>query len=274
MIGALAALACCAVIDDAGNAIKMDRPAHRIISLAPDLTEILFAIGAGNQVVGVLQGSDFPSAAKDIPLVGSYNGIDVEKIVSLHPDLIVTWGHGFSQQMTLFKKWGIPVYVSKPRALADITRSLKNIGCLAGTRSQAEKIAATFSHRLHALQQQYQARTPVTVFYQIGAYSFITINKTSWINQAIELCGGRNVFAHTLGAAPEVTWEAVIAANPQVVISDAADERWKSRWQHWPMISAVKEKKLFTIDADLIDRASPRILQGVQQMCDVIQAAR
>lgn len=274
MISAVSALIGCAVIDDAGNHLQFNKPAERVVSLAPDLTESLFSIGAGNRVIGVVGGCDYPLAAKKIPRIGSYSGIDLEAILSLHPDLIVVWNDMFSRDINKLKKCGIPVYVSRPRYLEDVPRTLKNLGCLTGTVSKANSVAAHFSQQLISLQQQYQQRQPVNVFYQIGSSSLLTINQTSWINQVIALCGGRNIFSGAKTAVPEVTWEAVVVRNPQVVISDATDSHWRDRWQRWLLITAVKEKKLFSIDPDLIDRAGPRLSLGVAQVCEDLQKAR
>lgn len=263
--------AACSIRDDNGNLIHLQKPAYRIISLAPDVTEILFLIGAGTNVIGVMQGSDYPSAAKQIPIVGSYAGLDLEKIISLHPDLIVTWN---SRQVSTFKKYGIPVYFNDPHHLTDIPRTIKHLGCLTGTSQSAEYEAALFSRRLKELERKYHHQKKITLFYQIGSYSLITINRDSWINQAITLCGGTNIFAQVKLAAPEVTWEAVVAANPQMIISDATDVNWKSRWLKWTAMTAVKNKHLYSISPDIIERAGPRLLQGVEEMCVDIQNVR
>lgn len=253
---------------------KINKPAQRIISLAPDITETLFAIGAGNQIVGEIQGSDFPEAAKKIPLVGSYSGIDNEKLLSLHPDLIVVWGQSFSRQLQILKKSGIPVYQTNPQDLADIPREIQDLGCLTGHEKSAEKQAKLFITRLDKLAQKYQQRSVRKVFFQIGSYSLITINKHSWINQVINLCGGKNIFADAYLAAPQVSLEYVIGANPDVIISDADNPEWKNHWLKWTSINAVKHQNLYSINADIIERASPRVLDGAEKICDLIDGTR
>lgn len=267
-------MAACNVTDDAGSEIHLSQPARRIISLAPDITETLFAIGAGGHVIGVMQGSDYPETAKKIPVVGSYTGLDMEKIISLHPDLIVSWGKVFSRQLSTFKKMGIPVYSSEPRQLNDVTHTMRNLGCLTGQIQSADQEVKRYENRLAYLTKRYSNKKNITVFFQIGSYSLITINHESWINQAMTLCGAKNVFAHATLAAPEVTWEAVVDANPQVIISDVINSDWTSRWVKWSVISAVKNKKFYSIHPDVIERASPRLLDGVEQMCEAIQQAR
>jgi len=264
----------CIVSDDARNRIERYQAAQRIISLAPDITETLFAIGAGQHVVGVIAGSDYPLAAQTIPLVGSYNGLDLEKIISLHPDLIVTWGHTFSRQLAVLKKLGIPVYITQPERLEDIPRTMRNLGCLAGTEKMATQAAQHFSHELAALQTRFHAEKPITVFYQIGGYSLITINKSSWINQVITLCGGKNIFAEASFTAPEVSWEAVVSANPQAIIDSDTNDHWKKNWMKWQAVFAVKHHALFTIHPDLIERAGPRLWMGAAQVCEKLKLAR
>jgi len=260
----------CTLHDDTGQLIHLTQPATRIISLAPDSTENLFAIGAEKKIIGVISGSDYPAAAKEIPIIGSYMGLDLERIIALHPDLIVTWGHLFSRQLDALKKMAIPIYTVEPKKLEDIPRTLKNLGCLTGNEKTANQVADNFSKQLLVLSKQYAHEKKVTVFYQIGADSLITINKESWINEVISLCGGQNIFANVKTLAPEIDWESLIVADPQVIISDAINLDWRNYWQRWPQLTAVKKQALFSINPDLIDRASPRLLQGAAQMCKLI----
>lgn len=264
----------CDVIDDTGTKIHLAKPATRIISLAPDITETLFAMGANKQIVGVINGSDYPPLAKKIRRVGAYNGIDLESIVALHPDLIVTWQYTFSRQLAALQRLGIPVYVTHSQEIADIPRTMRSLGCLTGKKIQADEVANKFLQRLLMLRKQYADRRPVNVFYQIGSYSLITINQQSWINQVIKLCGGKNLFAAAKTLAPEVSWEAVVTANPDVIVSDVAGVQWKVRWQAWSQVAAVKNNLLFSINPDWIDRAGPRLIKGAELMCQYLEKAR
>lgn len=266
--------ATCTVTDDDGKSLTFSHPAKRIISLAPDITEILFAIGAEKQIVGVIAGSDYPPRATLLPIVGSYAGIDVEKILSLHPDLIVTWRGGFARSLQTLKSFHLPIYVHDPHRLEEVMTSMRNLGCLTGQSSVAQTMAAHYAQQLTKLRQQYAHRPSVKIFFQIGSYSLITINRHSWINQAITLCGGKNVFAHATFPAPEVTWEAVLAANPQAVISDATTATWRQPWLRWPQLAAVQRHALYSIEADLIERAGPRLLEGVGELCREIERGR
>lgn len=268
-----ASIALCQVSDDAGHHLQLTQPAHRIITLAPDLTEDLFAIGAGKSIIATVDSSDYPPSARRMTRIGSYAGLDLERIITLHPDLIVTWGANFARELAILKQMKIPVYVASPKQLQDIPRTMINLGCLTGKQARARQAAAYFSAHLRQLQKRYEGQKKVTVFYQIGAYSLFTINHESWINQVINLCGGYNIFASLATSAPEVSWEAVISANPQVIISDAKSG-WQRRWAKWPEVAAVNKHHLYTIDPNIIDRAGPRLLQGAGQICQDLAVAR
>lgn len=255
----------CTVVDDQKHVLTLPQPAKRIISLAPDLTELLFAAGAGHKIVGVMHGSDYPPLAKKMTQVASYNQIDAEKIVALHPDLVVVWAQGGIAEQV--KKLGIPVYVSEQHALTDIPATLQRLGCLAGTQQQADQAAAQFTQHYETLKKHYSQPKNIKVFYQVGSRPLMTISKNSWISDVITLCGGKNIFADLHGAAPSVDVEAVLKANPDVIVASEGERDWQKQWERWPQINAVKYHRLFTINSDLLERASPRILTGAEQMC-------
>ncbi len=264
----------CQVTDDLKQNIHLNQPAKRIITLAPDLTEILFAISVGQNIIATVDSSDYPSAALHIPRIGSYTGIDLERIVSLHPDLIVTWGHNFSRELRVLKKMGIPVYTTVSRYLQDVPRTMQNLGCLTAHEQDAQKQVTIFTDALQKLQKQYHHQKIQRVFYQIGGAALFTINQENWINQVITLCGGQNIFASLKTPSPEVSWEAVIAANPQVIISDATGVAWKKHWARWQQVAAVRDHRLFTIDPNLIDRAGPRLVEGAKRICVILSEAK
>lgn len=265
------AFAQCIVHDDTGKQLRLAIPAKRIISLAPDITENFYAIGAGPSIVGVIAGSNYPAVAKKKTIVGSFSGLDLERIISLKPDLIVTWGSSFARQIQILRNLHISVYVVMPVKLEDIPRTLLHLGCLTDHEKQAKIAATNFTKQLKQLKQQYQHAKHVKVFFQVGPYALLTLNKESWVNQAINICGGQNIFADAPIIAPEVSWEAVIHANPDVVINDSQQADWRQRWEKWPMINAVRNKRLYSIDSDLIDRAGPRLIEGVKRICNMIQ---
>lgn len=262
------------VVDDMGYPVELRQSAKRIISLAPDITEIVFAIGQAKHLVGVLSGSDYPSCATKLPQVGSYLGLDLEELLALHPDLIIAWGHAFAKQLSFIRKQGIAVYITNPKQLTDIPRTMLNLGQLTDTFPKAQQAAADFNQALLTLKTKYQQTKPVTVFFQIGHYSLFTINKDSWINQVISLCGGHNVFAQASLTVPKVDWEAILMANPEVVLAATDQRDWKAPWQKWPQITAVKTHALWEIPPDWIERAGPRLIKGVALICERLSQAR
>lgn len=248
----------CTVTDDLGFTIQLKTPAKRIISLAPDLTEILFAVGAGNQIIGTVLGSDYPIEALRIPIVATDHSINAEAIVRLHPDLIVAWSE--TSLTPQLKKLGIPVYLSRPEHLSDIPKTIQRLSCLVGKEHDSQKIIAAFLRKEAQLKKNLIIKKPVTVFYQIWSYPLMTITKKSWINEVIALCGGRNIFAELKGTVASVDREAVLVANPDLIIVTQ-----KKMVKEWP------GRKTVYLNPDLIDRAGPRIMNGVEKMCLIIQ---
>src|SRR5262245_40869585 len=165
------------VQDDYRHQVKLEKPASRIVSLAPHLTELLYDAGAGGRVVGAVEFSDFPAAAKGLPRVGSDARIDLEAVLALRPDLVVAWPNaGSLKAVDRLAELGVPVFRSEPRELDDIARTLERLGRLAGTARQGDAAAAAFRARAQALQQRYAAHRKVRVFYQIWDRPLLTVN--------------------------------------------------------------------------------------------------
>jgi iron complex transport system substrate-binding protein len=258
------------VTDDSGQLLSLPGTPKRVISLAPDITDALMTIGAGDTLVGVVPGND----SVYLPVVGSASGLDLERIAGLHPDLIIVWGNMFPRQMAVFRKMGIPIYVNDPHRLLDIPHLLENLGQLLNRQGAAEKAARQFREQIKQLRQANINKPILTVYYQIGNYSLITINRDSWINDVISLCGGQNIMAGSRISAPEVSWEALFSANPQVIISDTAEPDWQKRFLAHPALVAVKKNTLFHVQADSLDRAGIGLLEGARQVCSALDAAR
>ncbi len=266
------------LVDDAGNTVSLENPARRIISLAPHITELLYAVGAGGFVVGTVSYSDYPEAAKKLPRVGSYNAFDLEAIMALQPDLVVAWKSGNPDgPVKKLQELGIPVYFSEPQALEDVAHNLRQLGALAATQKVAQVASDDFIAQLKKLQIRYQTLQPVSVFYQIWHQPLMTVNGEHIISQVISLCGGRNVFASLPMLAPKISLEAVLAENPEVIVGGgvaAVNPNWKQQWLQWPQMYAVKNKSLFYINPDLIQRHTPRILQGAAILCEKLNSVR
>ncbi|MEP7061076.1 MAG: cobalamin-binding protein [Betaproteobacteria bacterium] len=261
-------------IDDAGVRVALAQPARRIVALAPHVTELLFAAGAGAYVVGVVAGSDFPPQAPGIAIVGDANAVDLERIVALKPDLVVTWPYTTSAQLAAIGQRGIAVFTSNARTIDAIAGDVERLGDLAGTRDVALRAAAAFRADIAASRRGTPGEVPLRVFYEIWGEPIFTVGGAHLISEAITLCGGENVFAALSVAAPVVSKEAVIAARPQVIVAGADDAKrpaWLDAWRRWPEIPAVRDDRLRVVDANLLHRAGPRFARGVAQLCAALR---
>lgn len=276
LMAPLAALAApITVQDDAQHAVTLQQPAHRILSLAPHATELLFAAGAGAYVVGVSDYSDYPPAAAKLPSVGSSSALDIERIVSLKPDLVVAWSSGNSaSQLARLRALGIPVFESEPRQLEAIASSLQRLGQLAGVPDQGAAAAQAFSARLAQLTATYRQRPPVRVFYQIWQKPLMTLNGKHMASSVIRLCGGENVFGQLPQLAPTVSTEAVLSANPEVIFSADGGNNADGGWRRFPKLAAVTGDNLFTLTPNWMSRPGPRILDGAAELCQKLELAR
>ena len=266
------------LVDASGTRITLATPAQRIVSLAPHITELLYAAGAGGQVVGATDYSDYPAAARELPRVGGYSNIDLETILSLRPDLVVAWKSGNSAaQVNRLRALGMAVYVSEPRRLDDIPNDIEHLGLLAGREDSARTAAQQFRQRHAQLAQRYSKRPPVTVFYEIWNPPLMTINGKQIISDVLRLCGGVNVFADLPVLAPTVDVEAVVQKNPEAIFMGDMQKRdtgSDNPWQRWTSLRAVQAGNLFRIPADLMQRHTPRLLQGAEMLCADLEQAR
>jgi iron complex transport system substrate-binding protein len=266
------------VKDDTGQEIRLKAPARRIVTLAPHAAESLFAAGAGDRLVGTVDYSDYPPAAKKLPRVGGYSRIDLEAIVALKPDLVLAWQSGNNMpQVDKLRALGLTVYVSQPNTMDDVAGQLERMGQLAGTEAAANAAAAGFRQRLEALRRNYAGKPKVRVFYQIWKTPLMTVGGSQIISDAIRLCGGDNVFGHLKPMAPTVSVEAVLEANPEAIVATGmGDARpdWLHDWDQWTRMTAVQRGNLFHINPDLMQRHTPRILDGTEQLCAHLDIAR
>ncbi|MFV0275998.1 MAG: cobalamin-binding protein [Parahaliea sp.] len=266
------------VIDATGRRVQLERPAERIVALAPHTVENVFAAGAGDKLVGAVSYSDYPEAAKAIPRVGSYQAWSLEAIIARHPDLIILWGSGNSlEALPALQRLGIAVYISEPRRLEDIPATLRAIGQLADTSAVAERHALDFEQRLVALREQYGRQRELSVFYQVWNDPLQTVNGEQYLSDVIALCGGRNIFADSSHIAPRISVEAVLARDPEVIIASgmgASRPDWLDEWLAYPSLQAVRQRALFFIHPDLLQRPTTRLLQGAEQMCRQLAGLR
>lgn len=251
--------------------------AARIVSLAPHLAELVNVAGAGDQLVGVSAFSNYPEAVTKLPLVGDAFMIDQERLALLEPDLLLAWESGTpAHTIDELRSRGYRVEVIPTRGLSDVGRALQRIGELTGHESEAAAAARRFAAELDALRAQHAADEPVSVFYQISVQPLYTVNATHYVSELIELCGGTNIFADLDELAPLVGEEAVLARNPEVLLAGSVEMDGTSFdvWARWPGLAANELGNHFEIPADLLARATPRLLGAGAAICEALDAAR
>jgi iron complex transport system substrate-binding protein len=273
-----AAFGAVSAVDSDQRRITLERPAQRIVSLAPHATEQLFAAGAGAKLVAVSEYSDYPEEAKRLPRVASSGSVDLERVLALKPDLIVAWRlEATAQSLARLEALGLPVFYSEPRRLKQIPDSIEALGELAGTGSSARVLATALRGELGRLQAEYRSRRPVTVFYQINERPLMTLGGRQFVSDAIELCGGRNVFADSALMAPQVNIESVLAADPEAIVTarpDPSDSSWQAFWQRLPGMRAVRAGNLYAVPMNEMHRHGPRAVGATGILCRHIDAAR
>jgi iron complex transport system substrate-binding protein len=262
------------VQDDLGNTIRLDHPARRIVSLAPHLTEILFYLGLGDKVVGVVEFSDFPREAMKVKRVGNAFSVSVEAVVELKPDLILVWSTGGSrEQVRKLESLGIPVYYSEPRVLSEVAEGFERIALLAGEGQRGSQAKQKFQAQLQEVGRVQPGNNVPRVFFQVSATDLYTVNDSHLMGQAISLCGGKNIFGSINVPVPLVSSEAILVGQPQIIVRSAdvpGQVEWRSQWQKYQQIPAVADNHLYEVSADLISRPGFRMLQGIRQLCDII----
>lgn len=262
--------------------VSGDHPAQRIIALSPHLTELAYAAGAGDKLVGVVEFSDQPPEARRLPRVGDAFRLDLEAVATVRPDLILGWPSGNSPQtLNRLRRLGYRVVELEPRQLSDIGDQIEAIGRLAGTEDVAEKAAGAWRNGLAALESRYRSSRPGRVFYQIAPQPLITVNREHFIGQAIELCGGQNIYAAVPGLTPVVSVESVLAEAPDVIVAGdftrgpgrPAEGSPLDLWRSWDRLPAVAGHRLYVIDPDLMSVPGPRLLAGIAQLCADLNGA-
>ena len=264
------------VVDDADRELQFAAPVGRVISLSPHLTELLFAIGAGDRIAATVRGSDYPAAALNLPQVGDAAGLDFERILAIRPDLVLAWSSGNrSVDIARLRELGLRVLELEPRRLEDIPRHLRLLGRLADREGQAQAVATDFEQRIAALRLRYQGLPNVSVLFEIWHQPLFTVNRDHIISRALELCGGRNIFDALPRLAQEVSIEQVLALNPDVIVvgSEAADAG-PGNWAVFPWMRAVQEGNVFAVSADAITRQTPRLAEAAQSLCAGLDRAR
>ncbi len=266
------------VEDDRGLSVCLDHPAVRIAALSPGATELIYAAGAGDKVVAVVSYSDYPEAAKSVTSVGSHTRLDLERLISLQPDLVLAWGTGNpTEQIETLARLGLPVYYVEAHEFEDIARNIENMGVLAGTKELANLEALRFRTGIQALQERYKEAAPIKTFYQIWDEPLMTMNGSHYMSKAVSLCGGVNVFADSPRLIPRLSREAILLKNPEVIITGDRGELktdWLNTWLSFPDLFATQRGNLFYVPASLVQRPTPRLLEGAQILCQRLDTAR
>ncbi|MBC3874362.1 cobalamin-binding protein [Undibacterium flavidum] len=267
------------VIDDGQRTVSLAQPAKRIISLAPHVTEMIFAAGAGQFLIGVSDYSDYPEQAKKIPSVGNIFALDLERLLALKPDLVIIWGTGNAKHLAKkLRDNKVTVFESEPHTFEDIASSLERIAVLSGTEAIGNIAAKQFRERLQSLSSNYRLKdkeTAISVFHQMVKSPLMTVNQEHFISKMITLCGGRNVFAELKDISSTITVEALLAANPELIFSSGKDNlKLLKDWEGFPTLQAVKKQNLYSIPGDWLHRAGPRVLDATEQLCKDIAETR
>jgi iron complex transport system substrate-binding protein len=260
-------------VDSDGRRVSLEAPARRIVSLAPHVTEQLFAAGAGAKLVGVSEYSDYPEQAKRLPRVASSGTVNLEMVLALKPDLVVAWRlEATAAALTRLESLGVPLFYSEPRRLAQIPDMIESLGELAGTRGTAQPLARSLREELARLDAAYRSRRPVSVFYQISERPLMTLGGGQFVSDAIALCGGRSIFAGVAVMAPIVNIESVVAADPEAIVT--TNDGWLAYWRRFAGLRAVQAGNLFTVPVNEMHRHGPRAIGATKLLCQHIDAAR
>jgi iron complex transport system substrate-binding protein len=248
----------------------------RMVSLAPSLTEIAYAAGAGPALVGTVEYSDYPVEARRVPRVGDGWSVDVERVMALRPDVVLAWSSGTPQAtIERLEAVGLRVVSVPTFRLADVPAALRLVGRLAGTPALAEQAARRFLDEVDRLRRQHAGSSVLTVFIQIDDQPLFTVGGRHVLSEVVELCGGRNVFADLAQVAPQVDVEAVLARDPQVILStDDTVADPAAMWRRWPQLRSVRAATIYPLPSDLVARATPRLAQGVAATCRALDDAR
>ncbi len=263
----------------AGQAAESRSAARRAITLAPHITELIFAAGAGSKIAATVISSNYPAAALAIPRIGDGLNISVEKALAMHPDLVIAWQPSAAAQTLapVLTRLDIPLLYSAPRSLRDIPAEIIRFGTLFNTENIAVPAARALSDRLQALAGRYAHRKPVSIFIEVGAAPLYTIGSDPLLNDALRICGGINIYAGAAIAAPQVSAESILVARPQAVITSATGaarlDAVKNRWSALRLPAAL-QGHVYGIDPDQLFRPGPRLIDATEKLCQYIDQAR
>lgn len=265
------------VRDDDGRLLSLPASPQRIVSLAPGATAMLFAAGGGTRVVGTPEFSVEPEAARAIPRIGDSHGFDLERILALHPDLLIAWSGGASEaQLLPFERAGLPVYHHRVARLDELPRSLERLGVLLHTEPEAQRAATALAARIGAIYAHYRRDDPPRLLLQVWDRPVYTLGGGQLTADAAEACGYRNVYAELHDAAPAVSLESIVARDPDVILVLAADEntaqQWLEHWQSLPALRAVRNHRVVSFVDARLSRLGPETVDATEALCRKLAA--
>lgn len=246
--------------------------------MAPHIVENLYAVGAGELIVGTTEHADFPEQANDIPRVGNYSRLNIEQILAVDPDVIIAWKSGNpSDDLAKLEQLGLNIKYSNPKNIEDVAAELVFLGDITGNVVEANKAAKAFLHKLKMLRQQYSSAKEVTVFFEMWSRPLTTVANNAWLQQQINVCNARNPFVESPTDYPQINVEQVVLTEPQIIIqpsshSESAPNR--INWQQWTNIPAVKNNAFIYPNADKLYRMTNRSLDELTILCQKIDALR
>ncbi|WP_419813052.1 cobalamin-binding protein [Bacterioplanoides sp.] len=264
--------------DDAGVEHTFDKPVTRIVSLMPHGTELMFEVGAGDLIVGAVKYSDYPEAAKKIPRIGGYSGLNIEAIAALQPDVVLSWPDGnTTRELHRLQQLGFTLFASDPVTYEEIADNLRKFGKMTGLERQGNQAADLFMQEVTHLRDTYSHQTPVSVFYQVWHEPLMTQNGQTFISKAIELCGGKNIYAELEIRAPQISKESVLVSDPDAIVASGMGEsrpEWLDGWRQYPHLKSVKSGSLFHIHPEFFQRPTSRFLVGTKELCEKLAISR
>jgi len=262
--------------DDTGQRVTLPHAPLRIVSLAPSATEMLFAAGAGGRLVATVDFSNVPAAARRVPRIGDVTAVDMERLVALHPDVVVAWpGGGNPVQLERIAQLGIPIYRQQVNRLADLPASLRRLGVLGADPAGAEQAADALQKELAHIAHQYGGGKHPTVLLEVWNRPIYTVGGTHLMSDALALCGARNVFGDLKELGPVIDTEAVIARNPDIIVATAPPgeaARWLAEWRRFGSLSAVRNGRLIAFEDPSLSRLGPSVVPATAALCKALAA--
>ena len=249
-----------------------------IIALAPHIVEMLYQVGAGEQIIATTAFADYPEQAKKIPRIGNYVRLQLERVIELQPDLIIAWKSGNpSDDLTRLKQLGFNIVYSQPNTFDDIAKELRHFAKLSGHTQKGEKVAQAFEQELARIINLYKNKKKINGFYELWSRPLTTVAKKSWPQQFLNICQVNNPFFQAETPYPQINIEQLLSKDVELIIqplSENQKEREGFNWQDWPIISAVKNKQIIQPDADALHRMTGRSLTALKNLCSAIDNTR